>query len=79
MAWLDRLGHMLGECHSHTLYSNSCDHTQSTVNGQTTQTGAVTVKPPKQVQSMVKNGSKKMINIQIPVRNGPRLQCCNSL
>ena len=41
MARLDRLGHMSGECHSHTLYSNICDRTQSTVNGQTTQTGAV--------------------------------------
>ena len=40
MAWLDRLGHMSGECHSHTLYSNICDRTQSRVNGQTTQTGA---------------------------------------
>ena len=41
MAWLDRLGHMSGKCHSHTLYSNICDHTHSTVNSQTTQTGAV--------------------------------------
>ena len=41
MAWLDRLGHMSGECHSHTLYSNICDRTQSLVNSQTTQTGAV--------------------------------------
>ena len=34
MAWLDRLDHMSGQCHSHTLYSNICDCTQSIVKGQ---------------------------------------------
>ena len=60
MAWLDRLGHMSGECHSHTLYTDICDRTQSTVNGQTTQTGAI-------------NGQKRL-NIQILVWNRPRIQ-----
>jgi len=30
-----------GGCHSHRLYSHSCDHTQSTVNGQTIRISAV--------------------------------------
>jgi len=30
-----------GGCHSHRLYSHSCDRTQSTVNGQTIRISAV--------------------------------------
>ena len=50
-----------GGCHSHRLYSHSCDRTQSTVNGQTTRIVAVNG------QSRV----KKTVNVQIPVWNRP--------
>jgi len=53
-----------GGCHSHRLYSHSCDRTQSTVNGQTIRISAVI----DMVQSTVKVES---VNVQIPVRNGP--------
>ena len=43
------------------LYSHSCDRTQSTVNSQTTQIGAVNGQ----------SGVKKTVDIQIPVRNRP--------
>jgi len=39
--WNDETGSRLGGCHSHRLYSHSCDRTQSTVNGQTIQISAV--------------------------------------
>ena len=48
-------------CHSHRLYSHSCDRTQSTVNGQTARIGAVNGQ----------SGVKKTVNVQIPVQNGP--------
>jgi len=35
------LGVSTGGCHSHRLYSHSCDRTQSTVNGQTIRISAV--------------------------------------
>ena len=38
-AWSSR--DMSGGCHSHRLYSHSCDRTQSTVNGQTVRISAV--------------------------------------
>ena len=50
-----------GGCHSHRLYSHSCDRTQSTVNGQTALIGAVNGQ----------SGVKKTVNVQIPVRSGP--------
>ena len=52
---------LTGGCHSHRLYSHSCDRTQSTVNGQTALIGAVNGQC----------GVKKTVNVQIPVRNGP--------
>ena len=53
-------GQRTGGCHSHRLYSHSCDRTQSTVNGQTALIGAVNGQ----------SGVKKTVNVQIPVRNG---------
>ena len=53
--------HHTGGCHSHRLYSHSCDRTQSTVNGQTARIGGVNGQ----------SGVKKMVNVQVPVQNGP--------
>ena len=53
--------HFTGGCHSHRLYSHSCDRTQSTANGQTARMGAVNGQ----------SGVKKTVNVPIPVRNGP--------
>ena len=53
--------HHTGGCHSHRLYSHSCDRTQSTVNGQTAQIGGVNGQ----------SGVKKTVNVQVPVQNGP--------
>ena len=50
-----------GGCHSHELYSHSCDCTQSTVNDQTGRIGGVNSQ----------SGVKKTVNIQIPMRIGP--------
>ena len=52
-----------GGCHSHRLYSHSCDCTLSMVNGQTAQIGALNGQ----------SGVEKMVNIQIPVRNKPQI------
>ena len=62
-------------CHSHRLYSHSCDHSQSTLNRQATRMGAVncqpsshqngcsqqsTVKPPEWVQSTLNRQATRM-------------------